>query len=95
MPKKTRDYRSWRQEKLTDPEIAEGYLNSALEDSPQMFLKALLNLTQAQQNMATVAQKAAVTLPAGLPRVFCNLTPNSSVSSVYSALKILLLLFQP
>jgi probable addiction module antidote protein len=43
-----------------DPQIAEGYLNDALEDSPQMFLKALLNVTQAQQNVAAVAGKAGV-----------------------------------
>lgn len=53
MPKKSRDYDSWRLEKLADPEIAEAYLKSALEDSPQMLLKALLNLTKAQQRRAT------------------------------------------
>ena len=59
MSKKARDYHSWRLEKLTDPEIAEGYPNSALEDSPQMFLKALLNVTQARQ-VAVIANKAGV-----------------------------------
>lgn len=60
MPKKTRDYRSWRLKKLADPEIAEGYLNSALEDSPQMFLKALLNVTQAQKSVAAVAKASGI-----------------------------------
>lgn len=60
MPKRTRDYNSWRLEKLADPQIAEGYLNDALADSPQMFLKALLNVTQARQNVAAVATKAGV-----------------------------------
>jgi probable addiction module antidote protein len=60
MPKKTKDYRSWRLEKLADPEIAEGYLNSALEDSPEMFLKSLLNVTQAQQKVAAVTAKAGI-----------------------------------
>jgi hypothetical protein len=46
MPQRTRDYHSWRLEKLVDPEIAEGYLNDALTDSPEMFLKALLNVMQ-------------------------------------------------
>lgn len=59
MPRKTRSYRSWRLEKLADPEIAEGYLNSALEDSPQMFLKALLNVTQARQ-VGVIADAAGI-----------------------------------
>ena len=52
MAMKTRDYDSWRLEKLADPEIAEGYLNAALEDSPQMLLKALLNVARAQPDGA-------------------------------------------
>jgi probable addiction module antidote protein len=60
MPKKTRDYHSWRLAKLADPEIAEGYLNAALQDSPQMFLKALLNVTQAQENVAAIAKKSGI-----------------------------------
>lgn len=59
MPKRTRDYNSWRLQQLADPEIAEGYLNDALEDSPQMFLKALLNVTQARQ-VGVVADKSGV-----------------------------------
>lgn len=53
MANNTRDYDSWRLEKLADPEIAEGYLHSALEDSPQMLLKALLNVAKAQQKVIT------------------------------------------
>jgi DNA-binding phage protein len=60
MPKRTRDYHSWRLKKLTDPQIAEGYLNDALDDSPEMFLKALLNVTQAQQNVAASREKADI-----------------------------------
>lgn len=60
MPKRTRDYDSWRLEKLADPQFAEGYLNDALADSPQMFLKALMNVTQAQQNVAAIATRAGV-----------------------------------
>jgi probable addiction module antidote protein len=61
MPKRTRDYSSWRLEKLADPQIAKEYLNDALEDgSPEMFLKALLNVTQAQNNVAAVAEKAGI-----------------------------------
>ena len=59
MPKRTRDYDSWRLEKLADPEIAAGYLNDAKQDSPEMFLKALLNVTQSRQ-VAIIAKKAGV-----------------------------------
>jgi probable addiction module antidote protein len=46
---------------LADPQIAEAYLNDALQDDdPQTFLRALLNVTQAQQNVAAVAEKAGV-----------------------------------
>lgn len=60
MPKKTKSYSSWRLKKLRDPGIAQGYLNSALEDSPQMFLKALLNVTQARQSVAATAKSAGI-----------------------------------
>ena len=59
MPKRTRDYNSWQMEKLADPEIAAAYLNDAKQDSPEMFLKALLNVTQAHQ-VAIIAKKAGV-----------------------------------
>jgi len=59
MPKRTRDYHSWRLEKLADAEIAGGYLNDALADSPEMFLKALLNVVQARQ-VAAIAKEAGI-----------------------------------
>jgi probable addiction module antidote protein len=59
MPKRTSDYNSWRLKKLADPRLAAGYLNAAIADSKEMFLKALRNVAQAQQ-VASVAQKAGV-----------------------------------
>lgn len=32
MPKRTRPYREWQLEKLTDPEIAAAFLNASLRD---------------------------------------------------------------
>lgn len=60
MPKRTRSYQSWRLSKLADPLNAASYLNAAIEDSTDMFLKALRNVAQARQ-MATVARDAGVT----------------------------------
>jgi len=59
MPKKTRDYHSWLLGKLASPQTAADYLNGAMNDSPEMFLKALRNIAQARQ-MATVAKEAGV-----------------------------------
>ncbi|MGO8814388.1 MAG: addiction module antidote protein [Terriglobia bacterium] len=59
MPKRTRDYRPWLLGKLTHPQTAADYLNEAMNDSPEMFLKALRNIAQARQ-MATVARQAGV-----------------------------------
>lgn len=59
MPKTTRDYHSWRLQKLTDAKTAASYLNAAITDSREMFLKALLNVAQARQ-VATVAKKAGI-----------------------------------
>ncbi len=53
MPKKqinrTRDHQSWLIEKLANPLRAANYLNTALEDSPQMFLEAVRDVAQARQ----------------------------------------------
>jgi probable addiction module antidote protein len=57
---KTRPYREALLEALLDPEEAANYLNVALEDSPEMFRKACLNVIQARQ-VAKVAKKAGVT----------------------------------
>lgn len=59
MPKRTRDYHPWLLGKLANPQTAADYLNEAMNDSPEMFLKALRNLAQARQ-MATVARQAGV-----------------------------------
>ncbi len=60
MPKRTKSYNSWRLSKLTDPEVAASYVNAAISDSPEMFLKALRNVAQARQ-MTKVAKTAGVT----------------------------------
>ena len=60
MPKRTQSYQAWRLSKLADPINAASYLNAAMQDSPEMFLKALRNAAQARQ-MAKVARKAGVT----------------------------------
>jgi probable addiction module antidote protein len=59
MPKRTRDYHPWLVGKLANPQTAADYLNEAMNDSPEMFLKALRNIAQARQ-MATVAREAGV-----------------------------------
>jgi len=44
---------------LEDPVEASAYLNAALDDSPQAFLKALRNVAQARQ-MSRVAKEAGI-----------------------------------
>jgi probable addiction module antidote protein len=60
MLNKTRDHQSWLIEKLANPRRAANYLNTALEDSPQMFLEAVRDVAQARQ-MTRVARNAGVT----------------------------------
>jgi len=60
MTSKTRPYREALLEALSDPSEAVHYLNAAINDSPEMFLKALRNVAQAHQ-MAKVARDAGVT----------------------------------
>jgi len=60
MPRQTRSYREALLESLSDPIEAVHYLNAAIDDSPEMFLKALRNVAQARQ-MAKVARDAGVT----------------------------------
>lgn len=60
MLNRTRDHQSWLLEKLADPQRAANYLNTALEDSPQMFLEAVRDVAQARQ-MTRVARNAGVT----------------------------------
>jgi probable addiction module antidote protein len=54
---KTSSYREALLESLKDPGEARAYLNAALEDSPEAFLKALKNV--AQTNTMTRVAKAA------------------------------------
>jgi probable addiction module antidote protein len=56
---KTRSYRQSLLAALADPVEASAYLNAALEDSPQAFLKALRNVAQARQ-MSRVAKDAGI-----------------------------------
>lgn len=59
MPKRTKDYHSWLVRKLADPFRAERYLRQAIDDSPEMFLKALRNVAEAC-GMSKVAEKAGL-----------------------------------
>ena len=60
MPKRTHSYRDRLLESLTNPQEAASYLNAAMEDSPEMFLKAIKDVAQAHQ-VSNVARKAGVT----------------------------------
>ena len=59
MPTNSKSYKSWLQAKLTSPAVAANYLNAALNDSPEMFLTALRNVSEAHR-MAKVAEKAGL-----------------------------------
>jgi probable addiction module antidote protein len=59
MASSTTKYRQSLLEALSDPTEASAYLNAALEDSPEAFLKALGNVAQANQ-MARIARDAGV-----------------------------------
>jgi probable addiction module antidote protein len=56
---KTSSYRQSLLTALRDPVEASAYLNAALEDSPEAFLKALKNVAQARP-MAQVAREAGI-----------------------------------
>ena len=56
---KTSSYRQSLLTALLDPIEASAYLNAALEDSPEGFLKALKNVAQARP-MAQVAREAGI-----------------------------------
>jgi probable addiction module antidote protein len=56
---KTTPYRESLLAALADPIEASAYLNAALEDSPQAFLKALKNVAQARQ-ISKVAKDAGI-----------------------------------
>jgi len=59
MPKTAIPYNSWLAGELTDPKIAERYLNASPKEGPDGFLKALKKVAQARQ-MTKVAQEAGV-----------------------------------
>jgi len=59
MTRKTRPYRELLLERLANPEVATFYLNAALEESQESFLKALKNVAQARQ-MSKVAKDAGI-----------------------------------
>lgn len=46
---KTSSYKEWLTSKLADPTRAARYLNAALQDSPEMFLKAVRKVVEARQ----------------------------------------------
>lgn len=56
---KTSSYRQSLLTALLDPVEASAYLNAALEDSPEAFLKALKNVAQARP-IAQVAREAGI-----------------------------------
>jgi probable addiction module antidote protein len=60
MAKQTSSYKEWLGAKLTDPKRSARYLNAALQDSPEMFLKALRKVAESRQ-MTKVAEEAGVT----------------------------------
>jgi probable addiction module antidote protein len=84
--KRTRDHQSWLIEKLSDSGRAASYLNSALEDSPEMFLEALRDVAQAQQ-MTKVARKAGVTRETLYK--LTSITGNPTLGSLHSVLEAL------
>jgi probable addiction module antidote protein len=59
MTPRTSSYRQSLLTSLLDPNEASAYLNAALEDSPEAFLKALKNVAQAR-TMASVAREAGI-----------------------------------
>jgi probable addiction module antidote protein len=59
MPKTRISYRDWLLGELSDPKIAERYLNACLEEGPDLFLKGLKKVAQARQ-MTKVAKEAGV-----------------------------------
>jgi probable addiction module antidote protein len=59
MPKRTRSYRDWQREKLTDPEIAASYLRESLREGEDVFLSSLGKVAQAYQS-TKVAKDAGI-----------------------------------
>jgi len=57
--RKTSSYRDALLESLRDADEAQEYLNAAIEDSPEAFLKALKNVAQSHQ-MTKVAKESGI-----------------------------------
>jgi probable addiction module antidote protein len=72
--------------KLADPARAARYLNSALEDSLEMFLEALRDVAQAKQ-MTKVARMAKVTRESLYK--LTTVTGNPTIGNLYSVLQAL------
>ena len=86
MPRRTKDHQAWLVMKLADPARAARYLNSALEDSLEMFLEALRDVAQAKQ-MTKVARMAKVTRESLYK--LTTVTGNPTIGNLYSVLKAL------
>jgi len=86
MTRKTRSYREALLEALADPIEAAYYLNVALDDSPEMFRKACLNVIQARQ-VATVARGAGISRE-GIYRTFSE-GGNPTFETLRSVLDVL------
>ncbi len=86
MTRNTRPYREALLEALADPAEAAAYLSVALEDSPEMFRKACLNVIQARK-VAKVAREVGVSRES-LYRSFAA-TGNPSQETVDSVLAAL------
>lgn len=84
MPKRFTDYRAGFLEELKDEQIASHYLNAALEDSDEMFLKALRNVAEARQ-MAKVAEEAHISRES-IYRMLTE-TGNPTFASLFGILK--------
>jgi probable addiction module antidote protein len=57
MPKRTSDFDSWEQEKLSNPALAARYLSAILEQAPEQFAAGLGNVARAHQ-ITSVAEQA-------------------------------------
>jgi len=87
MPKRTKDFSPWREEKLADPANAANYLNAAIEESNEVFLAAVKDVIKAQESITTVAQKAGVTRES-LHRSFST-SGNPTLDTLSSVLDVL------
>lgn len=72
---KTRPYRDLLLERLANPEVAQHYLNDALDESPDAFLKALETVAQARRVSDTITESAVTSqTPQQIPLDQSNLS---------------------